>query len=229
VDTGKLYIVATPIGNLEDITLRAIEILRSVDVIACEDKRHSGRLFKHHEISARLISYHDHNKQQAAPGIIKLLLDGQNVALVTDSGTPGISDPAYHVVNLAHAEEIEVVAIPGPCAAIAALSVSGLPTDRFSFEGFLPLKPGKRRKRLEGLKDYPGTQMFYESPHRVVKVLSAMLEVFGDRNCAIGRELTKMHEEIIRGRISELIERFSDVTPRGEFVILVDGCREEEP
>ena len=222
---GKLYIVATPIGNFEDITLRAIDVLGNVDVIACEDTRHSGGLLKRHGISAKLIPYHDHNKDQAAPGIVKMLLDGRDVALVTDSGTPGVSDPAYVLVNLAIAENIDVVTIPGPCAAIAALSVSGLPSDRFTFEGFLPIKPGKRKKRLQELSSDPRTLIFYESPHRLLKTISAIHEVFGDRECVIAREMTKMYEEIIRGRLGELVEHFVTNKPRGEFVILVEGSR----
>jgi 16S rRNA (cytidine1402-2'-O)-methyltransferase len=222
---GKLFIVATPIGNLEDLTLRAIEVLKSVDLIACEDTRHSGRLLKRYGISAKLVPYHDHNKEQAARGIVALLLKDKNAALVTDSGTPGISDPAYLLVNLAHSNDISVSPIPGPCAAIAALSVSGLPSDRFSFEGFLPVKPGKRKARLEELKVDPRTLIFYESPHRVAKTLSIIGEVLGDRNCVIARELTKLHEEIRRGRIAELIDHFAGGKPRGEFVILLEGAR----
>jgi 16S rRNA (cytidine1402-2'-O)-methyltransferase len=226
--TGKLYIVATPIGNLGDITFRAIEVLRNVDVIACEDTRHSGRLFKRHEISASLVPYHDHNKDQAAKGIVAMLLKGQDAALVTDSGTPGISDPAYVLVNLAISNGVEVLAVPGACAAVAALSVSGLPSDRFSFEGFLPIKTGKRKARLEELKEDPRTLIFYESPHRLLKSLTHIKETLGDRNCAISRELTKLHEETMRGSVSELMDHFSGVKPKGEFVILVEGYRKRE-
>jgi 16S rRNA (cytidine1402-2'-O)-methyltransferase len=222
---GKLYIVATPIGNLEDLTLRAIGTLGSVGLIACEDTRHSGRLLKRHGISAKLVSYHDHNKEQAAGRIVAKLLDGEDAALVTDSGTPGVSDPAYLLVNLARAQGVEVIPIPGPCAAIAALSVSGLPSDRFSFEGFLPVKTGKRKARLEGLSDDPRTLIFYESPHRLLKTLTIIREVLGNRNCVIARELTKLHEEIIRGKLNESLEHFGDTKPRGEFVILVEGNR----
>jgi 16S rRNA (cytidine1402-2'-O)-methyltransferase len=223
--SGKLYIVATPIGNLEDMTLRAIGTLGSVGLIACEDTRHSGRLFKRHGISAKLVSYHDYNKEQAAARIVAKLLDGEDVALVTDSGTPGVSDPAYLLVNTARAEGVEVIPIPGPCAAIAALSISGLPSDRFSFEGFLPVKAGRRKVRLEGLEDDPRTLIFYESPHRLLKTLNFIHEVLGNRNCVIARELTKLHEEIIRGKLNELIEHFGNTKPRGEFVILVEGKR----
>jgi 16S rRNA (cytidine1402-2'-O)-methyltransferase len=223
VGKGKLYIVATPIGNLADITQRAVDTLRSVDVIACEDTRHSGKLLKHHGISARLIQYHDHNKDQSAPGIVKMLLEGHDVALITDSGTPGISDPAFVLLRLALADDIEVVAIPGACAAIAALTISGLPMDRFAFEGFLPVRVGKRRTRLLSVKDDPRTQVFYESPHRIVKVLAAMREVFGNRNAAVARELTKLHEEVIRGTLDDILERFGESKPRGEFIIIVEG------
>jgi 16S rRNA (cytidine1402-2'-O)-methyltransferase len=225
---GRLHIVATPIGNLGDVTLRAIEVLKSVDLIACEDTRHSGRLLKRHGISARLVPYHDHNKEQAAQAIVALILEGKDVALVTDSGTPGVSDPAYVLVNLAHSRSIQVVPVPGPCAAVAALSASGLPSDRFSFEGFLPRKAGKRKVRLESLKDDPRTLVFYESPHRLLKTLSAIREVLGDRNAVIARELTKLHEEMIRGRLGELIDHFTDSNPRGEFVIVIEGSRKNE-
>ncbi len=225
---GKLYIVATPIGNLEDLSFRAVHVLKNVDVIACEDTRHSGRLFKLHGISASLVQYHDHNKDRAAKRIVELLLEDKDVALVTDAGTPGISDPAYLLVNMAHSNSIAVTPIPGPCAAIAALSASGLPSDRFSFEGFLPLKPGKRKARLEELKNDPRTLIFYESPHRISKTLGIICDILGDRNCVIAREVTKLHEEIIRGRIKEMIDRFGVTRTRGEFVVLVEGLRKPD-
>lgn len=223
MNDGKLYIVATPIGNLSDFTQRAVDTLRAVDVVACEDTRHSGKLLKHHGISARMIAYHDHNKDHSAPGIVKMLLDGQDVALITDSGTPGISDPAFVLVRLALLDDIEIITIPGACAAIAALTISGLPMDRFAFEGFLPVRSGKRRTRLLNVKDDPRTQVYYESPHRIIKALAAMREVFGNRNAAVARELTKIHEEVIRGTLDDILERFGESKPRGEFVIIVEG------
>jgi len=224
---GKLYIVATPIGNLDDLTLRAIEILNCVDLIACEDTRHSGRLFKRHGISAKLVSYHDHNKEQAAPRIVEKLLEGEDAALVTDSGTPGVSDPAYFLVNLAYLNGVKVIPVPGACAAIAALSASGLPSDRFSFEGFLPVKAGKRKARLEAVRNDPRTLIFYESPHRLLKTLGLIRDVLGNRKCVIARELTKLHEEVIRGKLDELILHFENARPRGEFVILVERWKDD--
>lgn len=221
--TGKLYIVATPIGNLDDMTIRAIDMLKSVDMIACEDTRHSGVLFKRHGISARLLPYHDHNKKEAAQGIVTMLTEGKDVALVTDAGTPGVSDPAYVLVNLAHDNGIQVLTIPGACAAVAALSISGLPSDRFSFEGFLPIKAGKRKARLDDLKANSRTLIFYESPHRLLKTLQLMRDRLGNRRCVIARELTKLHEEVIRGSLDEIIKRFTEKKPRGEFVILLEG------
>jgi 16S rRNA (cytidine1402-2'-O)-methyltransferase len=218
--------VSTPIGNMGDMTQRAIDTLNCVDVIACEDKRHSGRLFKHYGIETRLISYHDNNKETSAPGIVKLVLEGKDVALVTDSGTPGISDPAYTLLNLALEKKIDVISVPGPCAAIAALTVSGLPMDRFIFEGFLPVRSGKRRSRLLDMKTENRTLVFYESPHRLLKVLAVMRETLGDRRAVAARELTKLHEEIIRGSLDSLIEHFSNETPRGEFVLVIGGFAE---
>jgi 16S rRNA (cytidine1402-2'-O)-methyltransferase len=226
VNSGKLHIVATPIGNLEDITLRAITVLRNVDIIACEDTRHSGKLLKHYGARAKLVSYHDHNKRNAAPELVRLMSEGANVALITDAGTPGISDPAYLLVNLSRESCIEVVAIPGPCAAIAALSISGLPTDRFVFEGFLPIKAGKRRARLDSLKNETRTLVFYESPHRLLKSLAALSEALGERRCVIAREITKIHEETVDGTLGQVAERFTNDRPRGEFVVLVEGRRE---
>jgi len=224
---GKLYIVATPIGNMADISFRAVEILREVDIIACEDTRHSGRLLKHHEISSQLTAYHDHNKDRAAPQLVDRLVGGMNIALITDAGTPGVSDPAYLLVNRAIDAGVEVISIPGPSAAIAALSVSGLPCDRFVFEGFLPLKKGKRRSRLAELASDPRTVIFYESPHRIQKLLALIGETVGNRRCVIARELTKVHEEVLRGTVSEMIEHFASRQPRGEFVLLMEGKVDE--
>lgn len=225
MDKGTLYIVATPIGNLDDMSIRAVEVLKEVDIIACEDTRHSGHLFKKYAISGKLTPYHDHNKVQAAPRLVKQLVEGSDIALVTDSGTPGVSDPAYVLVNKAIENGVTVVPIPGACAAIAAISASGMPSDRFSFEGFLPTKDGKRRKRLDEIKEDPRTLIFYESPYRVMKTLRQIHEQLGDRRCAIARELTKIHEEIIRGTLEELIGQLADVKTRGEYVIIVEGLR----
>jgi len=223
---GKLYIVATPIGNMDDITLRAVEILRSVGIIACEDTRHSGVLLKRHDASSKLVPYHDHNKEHAAPRIVERLKDGLHVALISDSGTPGISDPGYLLVRLAIEAGIEVLPVPGPSASVAALSVSGLPCDRFIFEGFLPGKKGKRKNRLEEMKCDPRTMIFYESPHKLLKMLTLLRDILGNRRCAVARELTKMHEEVLRGTLTEMIEHFTSTVPRGEFVVIMEGNRD---
>ncbi len=223
---GKLYIVATPIGNMDDITLRAIDILKSVDLIACEDTRHSGVLLKRHGVSSRLVPYHDHNKDYAAPKIVERLSDGLDVALITDSGTPGVSDPAYLLVKLAVEQDLEVLSVPGPSASLAALSISGLPCDRFVFEGFLPAKKGKRKSRLDEIKADPRTIIFYESPHKLLKMLNIVRDVLGNRRCAVARELTKIHEEVLRGTLTDMIEHFTTTNPRGEFVVIVEGNRD---
>ncbi len=215
---GKLYVVSTPIGNLGDITLRALEVLKGVDAIACEDTRHAKKFLQHYGIDRPLISYFEGNEKTRAPQIIQMLKEGKSVALISDAGTPTISDPGYRLVRMAREEGIEVLPVPGPSAIIAALSVSGLPTDRFIFEGFLPRKEGKRRRRLEELAEFEGSIILYESPHRIERTLKEILEVMGDRRVFIGREMTKMHEEYIFGWLSEVMER---VKPRGEIVIVV--------
>jgi 16S rRNA (cytidine1402-2'-O)-methyltransferase len=220
---GKLYLVATPIGNLADITLRAIETLKEVDLIACEDKRVSGRLLAHYGISKKLLSYNDPNKYKSAPGIMKSLEEGLNVALITDAGSPGISDPGFYLVNLAIAEGVEVIPIPGPSALISALTVSGLPLHNFIFEGFLPPKGSKRKKRLESLREEKRTIVLYESPYKLVTTLSNLRETLGNRRAVIARELTKLHEEIIRSDLDGLIAEYAEKKPRGEFVIMVEG------
>src|SRR5512137_2356100 len=199
MSTGTLYIVATPIGNLEDITLRALRILKEADVIAAEDTRHSQKLLSKYAIHTPLTSYHDHNKEEKAPVLVSRLMDGKNVALVSDAGTPGISDPGYFLINLAIDQKVPVVPIPGATAAIAALSISGLPTDRFVFEGFLPSRHTARIKRLEELKTEERTIIFYEAPHRIAQALDDMRTVLGDRKAVLTRELTKVHEQVIRG------------------------------
>lgn len=225
MSAGKLYLVSTPIGNLSDITLRALEILKSVDLIAAEDTRHSGLLLTHYGIKKELTSYHDFNKKTKAPQLLQKLVEGKSIAIVSDAGTPGISDPAYLLVNLAIQNEVEVIAIPGATAFVSALIISGLPTDRFVFEGFLPLKAGKKRKRLEELKSDERTIIFYESRYRMIKTLADLLESWGDRRISVSRELTKQFEETRRGRISEVKNYFDKRNIKGEFVLVVEGKR----
>lgn len=225
---GTLYIVATPIGNLEDITLRALRILKEVDLIAAEDTRHSRKLLTHFGISKPLTSYFDHNKELKGDQILDRLREGKSVALITDAGTPCISDPGYQLVRDAAADGICVVPIPGACAAITALSASGLPTDYFSFAGFLPNKQGKRRERLQSLAAERAVLIFYESPKRLLATLEDMLETLGDRDVVVARELTKMYEEFLRGRLSGLIEEVSGREVRGEVAILVSPAPESD-
>ncbi|MGE5172864.1 MAG: 16S rRNA (cytidine(1402)-2'-O)-methyltransferase [Betaproteobacteria bacterium] len=227
MEPGILYIVATPIGNLEDITLRAIRVLREVDLIAAEDTRHTRHLLDRYQIETPLTSYHDHNKEEKAPVLVARLLEGKNVALVSDAGTPGISDPGYFLINLAVDEKIPVVPIPGATAAIAALSISGLPTDSFVFEGFLPAKHLARLKRLRELAEEKRTIIFYEAPHKIIKTIGDMLAVFGDRRTVITRELTKIHEETMWGLLSEILRRLREGTIKGEFTIIVHGASAE--
>jgi 16S rRNA (cytidine1402-2'-O)-methyltransferase len=218
---GKLYVVATPIGNMGDFAGRAAQILATVDVVAAEDTRVSGRLLERFGIRAKLVSYRDENERQLAPRLVRELLDGKSVALVTDAGTPCISDPGYRLVRAASEAGIDVVSIPGPSAVIALLSISGLPTDRFSFEGFPPPRTGVRRKLLESLRGGARTVVFYESPRRIGRFLAEIAEVLGDPEVAVGRELTKMHEEVLRGRASEVVAALVECRPRGEFVVAV--------
>ncbi|MFH0732823.1 MAG: 16S rRNA (cytidine(1402)-2'-O)-methyltransferase [Candidatus Omnitrophota bacterium] len=220
--TGTLFIVATPIGNLKDITLRAIDTLKQVDLIACEDTRHTKKLTAHFDIKTATTSYFEYNQAKKTQYIIDLLKTGKSVALVSDAGTPGINDPGYKVVKDAIENNINVTVIPGASAIISALVVSGLATDRFTFEGFLPNKSAARRKRLNALRDEKRTMIFYESPHRILKCLADMLDIFGDINIVCARELTKKFEEIKRGRVKEALEHFTHNKPRGEFVILVN-------
>jgi len=224
MSTGTLYIVATPIGNLEDVTLRAIRVLKESDVIAAEATRHTQKLLNRYEIQTPLTSYHDHNKEEKAPVLVSRMLDGKSVALVSDAGTPGISDPGYFLINLAVDQKIPIVPIPGATAAIAALSISGLPTDSFVFEGFLPNKQTARRKRLEMLKDEKRTLVFYEAPHRIINTLEDMAAVLGDRKTVVTRELTKIHEEAIRGSLPEVLGHLNRGSFKGEFTIIVHGA-----
>jgi 16S rRNA (cytidine1402-2'-O)-methyltransferase len=199
VEPGVLYLVSTPIGNLEDITLRALRVLKEVELVAAEDTRHTGILLKHYNLQKRLISYHDFNKKRKAPLLIRHLQEGKSVAVTSDAGTPGISDPGYFLVRLAVREDIKVVPVPGASAFLSALVVSGLPTDRFAFEGFLPAKSGKRKKRLRELQKEERTLIFYESPHRFARMLDDVSEILGERRMVVARELTKKFEEILRG------------------------------
>jgi 16S rRNA (cytidine1402-2'-O)-methyltransferase len=219
-EIGILYIVSTPIGNLEDITLRALRILKEVSLIAAEDTRLTRKLLTHYDISTPTVSYYEHNRFTRIPKIIDHLNTGKDVAVVTDAGTPGISDPAYKLIRAAIESGNRIEAIPGPSASITALTASGLPTDRFIFEGFLPHKKGRKAKltRLSAIK---ATVILYESPKRIVRTLKDILEFMGDRPAVIGRELTKLHEEMIRGNVSKLLSHFTQKTPRGEFVIMI--------
>jgi 16S rRNA (cytidine1402-2'-O)-methyltransferase len=226
MSSGILYIVSTPIGNLEDITLRALRVLKEADVIAAEDTRHTQRLLSKFGIRTPLTSYHDHNKEEKAPVLVSRLLEGKNIALVSDAGTPGISDPGYFLINLAVDQEVPVVPIPGATAAIAALSVSGLPTDSFVFEGFLPSKHTARLKRLEDLKTEKRTLVFYEAPHRIIATVEDIFQVLGDRKAVVTRELTKVHEEAIRGSISAVLKRLNSGSTKGEFTIILHGATE---
>lgn len=216
-----LYIVSTPIGNLKDITFRAVETLKSVDLIAAEDTRHTQILTKHYDITTPLTSYFEHNKFQKGDYLLKFLKDGKKVALVTDAGTPGISDPGYNLIRLAQDNDIPVTVVPGPSALIAALTVSGLPCHSFIFEGFLPVKPGARRKKLEEFKGEKRTVIFYESPYRLTKTLKDIEEVLGNPTVVCARELTKKFEEIKKASAAELRQHFTKQIPRGEFVLLL--------
>lgn len=222
VQRGTLYVVSTPIGNLEDITLRAVKVLAGVDLIAAEDTRTTKVLLMRYNITKPMVSYFSHNERRRSGQLLERLEGGASVALVTDAGTPGISDPAHVVIKEALAKGIPVVPIPGPSAFLASLVVSGLPTDRFVFEGFLPLKKGRRTK-LEKLRTEERTIVLYESPHRVLKTLRELLESLGDRDVAVAREVTKKFEELMRGKLSKVLSDMSERQPRGEYVIVVSG------
>ncbi len=222
-NTGKLYVCPTPIGNLDDITIRVINTLSEVDLIAAEDTRHTIKLLNHFEIKKPLTSYHEHNKREKGDFLIQKLLQGENIALVSDAGMPGISDPGEDIIKLAIQNAIDVVALPGPTASILALVTSGLPTRKFVFEGFLPSNKKERREQLEKLKNEERTIIFYESPHRIDNLLEDMLKILGEREVAIARELTKKYEEIFRGNISGALDKFRKNSPKGEFVVVVKG------
>ncbi len=225
---ATLYIVPTPVGNMEDMTLRAIRVLKEGDLVLAEDTRTSGILLKHFDIKNQLMSHHKFNEHGTSAAVIDRLLSGQNVALISDAGTPGISDPGFFLVREAVRAGIEVVTLPGATALIPALVSSGLPCDRFTFEGFLPQKKG-RQSRIEALREETRTMVFYESPYRVLKTLQQLAEVFGvDRQASACREISKIHEESVRGSLQELIEHFTATEPRGEFVLVVAGRQQEE-
>jgi 16S rRNA (cytidine1402-2'-O)-methyltransferase len=221
---GTLYVVATPIGHLEDITLRALRVLKEVDLIAAEDTRHTQKLLSHYDIRTPLTSYHEHNERTAAPALVDRMLRGECVALVSDAGTPGISDPGYRLTVAAVAAGLQVTPVPGPSALIAALSAAALPTDRFVFEGFLPEKRKQRRERLLALRDEERTLACYEAPHRLKDTLGDIEDILGDRDVVIAREMTKLHEEFMRGPLREIMTRIAQREIRGEVVILVQGA-----
>ncbi len=218
-----LYLVGTPIGNLEDITLRALRVLKEVDVIACEDTRQTQKLLTHYGITTRTISYHEHNEMTRSAELVKEMQEGASVALVTDAGMPGISDPGFRLISLAIRHHVPVVPIPGASAFLAALVASGLPTDSFRFSGFLPAKRGERRATVEAIRSSPRTQVFYEAPHRIVEALSDVVEVLGkDRHVVIAREVTKLHEEFLRGRAGEVLETLKARDGvKGEITLLI--------
>jgi len=222
-EKGTLYIVSTPIGNMEDITLRALRILKEVDLIAAEDTRRTGLLLKHFGIQAPLTSYFEGNELKKKEFILAKLKEGKNVALVSDAGTPGVSDPGFRLIQLAIANQLRIVPIPGSSAVITALSVSGLPTDAFLFKGFLPHKSKKRRDLLKELENVRETLIFYESPHRISETVRDILEILGDREIVLTRELTKVYEEIIRGKVSEILNQLGDRTLKGEITLVISG------
>jgi 16S rRNA (cytidine1402-2'-O)-methyltransferase len=225
-----LYLVATPIGNLEDITLRALRVLKEVDQIACEDTRQTQKLLNHYGITTRTLSYHEHNEMTRAAELVKEMQDGASIALVTDAGMPGISDPGYRLISLAIRHHVPVVPLPGASAFLAALVASGLPTDSFRFSGFLPAKRGERRAALEAIQTSPRTQVFYEAPHRIIEALSDVVEVLGEaRHLVIAREVTKLHEEFLRGRAGEILATLqARDAVKGEITLLIGKAEEED-
>ena len=224
---GTLYLCATPIGNLQDITLRVLETLKTVDLVACEDTRKTLQLLNHFEISKPVTSYYEHNKMTKGDVIIQQLKEGKNIALVSDAGMPGISDPGYDLVQQCLAEDIPFTVLPGAVAAITGLVLSGLPTDRFAFEGFIPRQKKERLQYFQNLLHEERTMIFYEAPHKLIKTLADMYETFGDRNIAIVREITKIHETVMRTSFSEAIEFYKSNEPRGEYVLIIEGAKEE--
>lgn len=228
-DKGTLYLVATPIGNLEDVTQRALRVLSEVDVVACEDTRRTRVLLDRYGIRTKTLSYHEHNERQRAEELCARLEAGESIAVVSDAGTPGISDPGFRLVRAAAARGLRVVPVPGPTALVSALIASGLPTDEFYFGGFLPARTHARRVRLAEVRGLSATLVFYEAPHRIAHLLADAREILGERRAAVARELTKLHEEIARGSLSELAERFaSGETARGEMVVVIDRATLED-
>jgi len=223
MSSGTLYLVATPIGNLGDITLRALDTLRAVDIVASEDTRKTGLLLKHFDIKKPQLSFHEHNEQKAAGRIFDLLQQGKSVAVVTDAGTPGISDPGYTLVRRAIDEQIAVTMAPGPTGLIIALVLSGLPLHSFTFRGFPPRKPGPRQRFMELDRDSPHTLVFYESPYRIEAFLRDAVQVFGDREAAVANDLTKLYETVLRGKLSELLATIAETKPRGEYIVVIAG------
>ncbi|MDE5781405.1 MAG: 16S rRNA (cytidine(1402)-2'-O)-methyltransferase [Lachnospiraceae bacterium] len=225
---GRLYLCATPIGNLEDITLRVLRTLKEVDLIGAEDTRNSIKLLNHFDIKTPMTSYHEYNKIEKAVYLVKVIKEGKNVALITDAGTPGISDPGEELVRQCIESGIEVTSLPGAAACVTALTMSGMPTRRFAFEAFLPSDKKERQKVLEELKEESRTIIIYEAPHHLVSTLNELMEVLGDRNISLCKELTKKHESVIRMTIGELIEKFENEKPRGEYVLVIDGKSMEQ-
>lgn len=225
---GKIYVVGTPIGNLGDFSPRAAEVLDSVDLIAAEDTRVTAKLLNHFGIKTKTVSYYEHNKNEKGAYLIERVLKGDNLAIVSDAGMPAISDPGEDLVRIAHENGIKVEAVPGPSAVITALSISGFPSGRFCFEGFLSVNKISRKKHLEQIKNETRTLVFYEAPHKLLKTLNDMLEVLGERDICIIKELTKIHEQVLFFNFSEAIAHFSENTPRGEYVVIIKGASEEE-
>lgn len=223
MEKGVLYPVGTPIGNLKDISLRALEVLKEVDLIACEDTRHTRKLLSHYDIHTPLTSFYEHNQLKKTPYLLRRLKEGESIALVSNAGMPGISDPGFHLIKEAVKEGIKIIPIPGPTALTIGLVASGFPTESFVFEGFLGRRKTERVKKLRELKDERRTIVLYEAPHRIRKILPELREIMGDRYIAIGRELTKKFEEIIRGKVSELEVVFERKKPRGEFTLVIEG------
>jgi 16S rRNA (cytidine1402-2'-O)-methyltransferase len=222
-EKGRLYLVSTPIGNLDDITLRAIKILRRVDLIAAEDTRRARRLLARYRVKPPLTSFFEHNEPAKKEALVKRLVEGHDIALISDAGTPGVSDPGFRLIQRAIEEGIEVISIPGPSAHVAALVVSGLPTDSFHFFGFLPPKGAKRKKRIEEIKELRGTIILYEAPHRLLRSLGDIKDMCGDRQVVVARELTKIYEEVIRGPISEVLAGLEGRKIKGEITLVVAG------
>ena len=224
--TGTLYLVGTPIGNLEDLTYRAVRILKEVDFVAAEDTRVSGKLLHYLEISKPLVSYHEHNRKQRGPELVQRMLAGETCALVTDAGMPAVSDPGEDLANLCHEAGIPVIPVPGACAAVCALAQSGLPSGKWCFEGFLPTAGKQRRERLEVLKKEPRTCIVYEAPHRLRMTLRDLAEALGERRVSLARELTKLHEECLRMTLPEAAAYYEEQEPRGEYVLVIEGAQD---